>query len=248
MVRLASIHLLRQKRTFEAGRFVMIDPTCGVGSFLTAWRKEYASLPKKHKLPPLIAIGQDKVERMVRLTGVNLVFAANTTDRVYSGNSLVDGSPIEAFNGSTDLILTNPPFGAKFDIAEVRRRGTKSTPFFAKAPISTKSVDSELLFLDRYLSLLRPGGLCLAVVPDGVVSAKGMPALARQALCRAAELRAIVELPPVTFSQAGTSNQDSNCCLRKSLISTVVSESFLRRSDHARIRSLKAQGRPHQTK
>jgi len=44
----------------------------------------------------------------------------------------------------------------------------------------------------------------LIVVPDGVVSGKGMAARLRQSLASRAQLQAIIELPSVTFAQAGT--------------------------------------------
>jgi type I restriction-modification system DNA methylase subunit len=206
MVGVASAELHNSRNQPLNGRFVMADPSCGVGTFLTAWRKEYDRISRRNRnLPPLIAVGQDKVERMVRLSSVNLIFSNNSTDQVFIGNSLNDGSQLDDFNDSVDLILTNPPFGAKFAASEVKEKGQHATPIFARSPtFQSGAVDSELLFIDRYLSLLRPRGLCLAIVPDGVISAKGQAAYLRQQLLRHAVLRGVVELPPVTFAQAGT--------------------------------------------
>ena len=217
MVSIASAELLRNKK--PAGeRFIMADPSCGVGTFLNVWRKEYDRARRvSANLPPLLAVGQDKVERMARLSAVNLILASNRTDVVSIGNSLSDGSPLDEFNGQVDLILTNPPFGAKFSSAEIRGKGARATPIFAKSSSSQNgNVDSELLFIDRYLSLLRPNGLCLAVVPDGVISSKGPAAYLRQELLRHAELRAVIEMPPVTFAQAGTRTKTAVLMFRKS--------------------------------
>jgi type I restriction-modification system DNA methylase subunit len=216
MVSVASTDLLGSRET-RSDRFVMADPSCGVGTFLTAWRKEYDRVAQKNrKLPMLLAVGQDKVERMVRLSAANLIFADNRSDRVFIGNSLADGSHLDDFNNSVDLILTNPPFGAKFTTSEVKSHGRRATPIFARYP-STRAgtIDSELLFIDRYLSLLRPGGLCLAIVPDGVISAKGLAAFLRRQLLRRATLRGVVELPPVTFAQAGTRTKTAVLIFRK---------------------------------
>jgi type I restriction-modification system DNA methylase subunit len=205
MVGIASAELLESRKP-SGNQFLMADPSCGVGTFMTVWRKAYDRARQKDDcLPPLLAIGQDKVERMARLSAVNLIFASNSTDVVSVGNSLSDGSPLDEFNGQVDLILTNPPFGAKFTTSEVRQRGRRATPIFAQSTNPKgNNIDSELLFIDRYLSLLRPGGLCLAVVPDGVISAKGQASYLRQEILRHAALRGVVELPPVTFAQAGT--------------------------------------------
>lgn len=205
MVSLAAEEVLGAGPWLVDHDFTMMDPSCGVGSFITAWRKEYErrrlGVPT---IPPLLAIGQDKVERMARLSAMNLIFAQNKTDRILVGNSLMDGSALDKFNGCVDLILTNPPFGAKFPVSMIQAKSQSSTPFFAKTAFTQRTIDSELLFIDRYLTLLRPGGYCLAVMPDGVVSAKGTAAIVRQHLTRSARIVAITELPPVTFAQAGT--------------------------------------------
>jgi type I restriction-modification system DNA methylase subunit len=216
MVALAAEELLNSGRNL-APSFTVMDPSCGVGSFLTAWRRTFEFwFRDARNAPTLFGIGQDKVERMVRLSLVNLIFSGEHKDRIFVGNSVADGSPLDQFNGKVDLILTNPPFGAKFPLADIRSKSTHSTPLFARSGLSQKSVDSELLFIDRYLTLLRPGGLCLAVVPDGVVSAKGTPAYLRQQLGRSASLRAIIEMPPVTFAQAGTRTKTAVLMFQKS--------------------------------
>jgi len=71
-------------------------------------------------------------------------------------------------------------------------------PFFS-SPIQLRGpiVDSELLFVDRDLHLLREGGLLAIIVPDSVISAKGTPALLRHHLKHTVEVRAVVELPSV---------------------------------------------------
>lgn len=108
------------------------------------------------------------------------------------------------FDGKVDLILTNPPFGAKFSKSDLIRSSRQATPTFAHSRSPYLSIDSEILFLDRYITLLRPGGFCLAVIPDGVISTAGIAAYARQNLASNARLRAIIELPSETFAQAGT--------------------------------------------
>jgi type I restriction-modification system DNA methylase subunit len=214
MVQLAAHWMSDDKAMRGRDRMIMVDPSCGVGSFLHAWRRTYDRDPSAG-LPPLAAIGQDKVERMVTLAMMNLILSGCQDDIVYSGNSLVDGSALERFDGQVDLILTNPPFGAMFPAEDVRAKSRRATPTFAQTSLGSRAFPSELMFIDRYLTLLRPGGLCLAVVPDSVISARGVAAFARQYLGRAARLLAVVELPPVTFAQAGTRTKTAVLCFRK---------------------------------
>ena len=207
------IDLIKESRP-QDGTLIVADPSCGVGSFLTGWRARYMQAFGAGD-PALKCVGQDKVERMVRLAAVNFIFSESHTDDVFLGNTITDGSPISEYNGRVDVILTNPPFGARFSVDDLRAHSRSSTPFFATALPRTRSVDSEILFLDRYLTLLKPGGICLTIVPDGVVSARGLGAVARQHLARSAEVVTVVELPPVTFAQAGTRTKTAILGFRK---------------------------------
>ena len=181
----------------------ILDPSCGVGSFLGAI---YQQARAASWLDPqaLRLFGQDKVERMVRLSTLNLELFDVGQYHITIGNSLEHGSPLDDLNGSVDVILTNPPFGARFnqDYVDASCRG--NTPFFSGLKYSLNSISSEQLFIDRNLSLLQEGGRMLIIVPDGVVSSRGTSALLRQHLARTCRLIAIIELPASTFAQAGT--------------------------------------------
>jgi type I restriction-modification system DNA methylase subunit len=185
------------------GSIKVMDPTCGVGSFLAAFYDEVRKVRALSHLK-LDLIAQDKVERMLRLTAINMALFSVADHSATLGNSLALGSPLDQHNGTVDLIITNPPFGARFSQAEVKTRFGDNTPFFSSPSVSASTIDSELLFVDRALSLLKPGGRLFIVIPDGVVSAKGQPAALRKSIERRATLRAVIELPAVTFAQAGT--------------------------------------------
>ena len=197
------------------GEFIFADPSCGVGSFLTRWRAKYERSGQIGHSRPLRCIGQDKVERMVRLSAVNLLLSEEDRDDVFLGNTIDDGSPLGAYNQRVDLILTNPPFGARFPVESLRETSRQSTPFFATTLPEKRTVDSELLFLDRYITLLKEGGVCLSIVPDSVVSARGLAAVTRHHLARHAEILNVIELPPVTFAQAGTRTKTAILGFRK---------------------------------
>jgi len=195
-------------------KLVLCDPTCGVGSFLTS---SYQYITQSKILDPhnLVLVGQDKVERMVRLATINLALADVDKHEIFIGNSLSDDAPISAYSNKVDVILTNPPFGARFPMDTIQSEFHKSLSFFGKTLKSSSSVDSELLFIDRDLELLKDGGYMLMVVPDGVVSAKGIAATFRQQLSTEIQIKAIVELPPTTFAQAGTRTKTSIVYLQK---------------------------------
>ncbi len=208
----------------------VLDPSCGVGSFLCAVYQRGRTI---HNLDQkgLRLLGQDKVERMVRLATLNLEMFEVKEHRITLGNSLERGSPLDSLNGRVDLILTNPPFGAKFEQIYVDRVCGSNTPFFSGRHRAISSVDSELLFVDRNLRLLKDGGRMLIVVPDGVVSSKGLSAMLRQYLTRTATLCGVIELPAVTFAQAGTRTKTAILYLKKGVAKHRTSV-FMGVSDH----------------
>jgi type I restriction-modification system DNA methylase subunit len=214
MTSIALEDIQRDSRLSDRESLIVADPCCGVGSFLTAFAAKYRTLNNKG-LPHLKLFGQDKVERMARLTTVNLALFRVFDHSVSVGNSIFKGSSLDEMNGSVDLILTNPPFGARFAQNEIALMARENTPFFSMLGRTRGPIESELLFVDRDLRLLREGGLLLIVVPDGVISASGIAALLRHHLRTSATLRGVIELPSVTFAQAGTRTKTAVLYLKK---------------------------------
>jgi type I restriction-modification system DNA methylase subunit len=195
-------------------KWIVADPTCGVGSFLASF---YSHAAKSSWLKPknLQLIGQDKVERMARLSTVNASLFDVRAGTIFQGNSLDDTSPISAFNNQVDVILTNPPFGAMFDSDYLKESSSLNLPFLSGIRKGKQSIDSSLLFVESNLSLLREGGRLLIVLPDSVVSARGLPSMLRHYLGRTCVVKAIIDLPSVTFAQAGTRTKTSILYLQK---------------------------------
>lgn len=187
----------------KSDEIVIMDPTCGVGSFLTAsfHKAKQLNIPN---LERLTIVGQDKVERMVRLTKINFALFSAGNHFAYSGNSLSDSSPLGSYTGKVDVILTNPPFGARIPGDFVKKDGSQSMPFLSRLATSKNKLDSEILFVEKNLEMLKPGGRMLIIVPDGVVSARGLASTLRDYLQNRVEIRAIFDLPTETFAQAGT--------------------------------------------
>ncbi|MBI5711438.1 MAG: N-6 DNA methylase [Candidatus Eisenbacteria bacterium] len=222
------------KRLLEASGeepFLVLDPTCGVGSFLVeALRRMLRVLRDRGLDTNTVAAlteayrnacvrGQDKVDRMVRLTKLNLMLFGGGGGSVWQGNSILNGSALDDLQGRVDLILTNPPFGARYRLGDVLAHQARDRyPMLhdlAQAGRAPTSVDSEVVLLDRCLSLLRPGGRLLIVLPDSVVSGRGFVAVAREWIEARADLIAVVELPAETFAQAGTRTKTCFAYLRK---------------------------------
>lgn len=195
--------------------FRLLDPCCGVGSFLATFYHKNRRIPKQN----LKYIGQDKIARMVRLSKINLFLANLDTHSIAQGNSLLKDSFLENYTNQVDLILTNPPFGARFSSEELAATRAQHFPLLKQAlEKSGNYFNSEVLFIDRCLALLKPGGRLLAVVPDSVISSFGLAKTLRECLAQQPDLqiRAIIELPAVTFAQAGTRTKTSILYVEKS--------------------------------
>lgn len=195
---------VRTRDVKKQEQLIVCDPSCGVGSFLAQFYRVWLASKKSSKTK-IRLVGQDKVDRMARLSLLNLSLFGVSNPEISIGNSLMPGSPQDALTGKCDLILTNPPFGARFSCDEL---APHSPTFFPELSAYVQGrhgqIDSELLFLDRYMSLLRPGGTVLAVLPDSVVSASGLPAFLRDSVLNNWSVVSVTELPAVTFAQAGT--------------------------------------------
>ncbi len=182
---------------------IVCDPSCGVGSFLAQFYRVWSSAEQVKSQP--ILVGQDKVDRMARLCVLNLALFGIDNAIISRGNSLKKGSPLDTYAGKCDLILTNPPFGAKFSCSDLALNSTGFFPFLQEQiNAGRNSLDSELLFLDYYFNLLKPNGTLLAVLPDSVISSAGLASDLRSSIHANYRIKSITELPAVTFAQAGT--------------------------------------------
>ena len=205
---------------------VILDPSCGVGSFLAeTLRVIYANA--KSRLAPADLdrwvtsvlkhniIGIDKSERMVRLATTNLALFGAPAANLHLANSLIrTGTDEELSNslvGKASLILTNPPFGAGFSGMDLW--GYRIAQ--AGGVRESRTVDSEILFLERYIDWLAPNGVLVSIVPDSILTNRGLFREIRTAISEAGELLSVVSLPTVTFEAAGTSTKTSILHLRK---------------------------------
>lgn len=203
------------KKNLES--FRIMDPTCGVGTLLIESSNHFTRFVEK-KYPAdsqkIISkfrmkgiIGQDKIDRMVRLSKINALLLGSNPSNIQIGNSITGDSSIDQYKGSVDLIFTNPPFGAEYSTTEL---DYDKYPILSSLGFSINAVDSELLMLDRCISLLKNNGYLAIVLPDSVFASKGNNALYREALLKLVQIRGVVELPSVTFAQAGTR---TNTCI-----------------------------------
>jgi type I restriction enzyme M protein len=99
--------------------------------------------------------------------------------------------------GKYTLLLTNPPFGAAVKNEETLARfalGSKDAP-------KRKRQKTEVLFMERCLELIQPGGRIGIVLPDGILANKTM-GYVRRFVDENARLLAVISLPASAFVPA----------------------------------------------
>ena len=203
---------------------VILDPSCGVGSLLAETIRVLYSEAKhrfdSRRLDQWVesmlnhnVVGIDKSERMIRLATTNMALFGIPAANLHLANGLVrtgiDGDLCASLTGRASLILTNPPFGAAFSGSDLN--GYK----VARVGRFGKTVDSEVLFLERYLDWLAPSGVLVTIVPDSVLTNKGVFNELRRIISDSAEILSVISLPKVTFEAAGTSTKTSILHLRR---------------------------------
>ncbi len=77
-----------------------------------------------------------------------------------------------------------------------------------------KKYPIELLFVERFIQLAKPGGWIAIIIPDGILSNSTLHYV-REYISEKTKVLAIVSLPRETFKQAGTSAKTSILFLRK---------------------------------
>ncbi|WP_320973415.1 N-6 DNA methylase [Enterocloster bolteae] len=204
--------------------FTIMDPTCGVGTLLIEASRQYVRYISKLNLPDaketeLITqfletgmLGQDKVDRMVRLSKINTLLMGGNSGNIFIGNSISGHTEIDELKDGVDLIFTNPPFGAEYGYDDLIQEDFE---LLDQLNCQTGNICSELLMLLKCLSLLKVNGKLAIVLPDSVFSAKGLNAQVRNLILSNYRVNAVIEMPAVTFAQAGTRTKTSILYLTK---------------------------------
>ena len=100
--------------------------------------------------------GYDMDRTMLRIGAMNMMTHGVDSPFIEYRDSLSDQNPDKA---KYSLILANPPFKGSLDYDTVSADLLKTC----------KTKKTELLFLALFLRMLKVGGRCACIVPDGVL-------------------------------------------------------------------------------
>ena len=170
------------------------DPACGTAGFLISSaeyiREHYGNKMTAEQWKAYeteLFTGFDTDETMCRLSCMNMMLHSVTNPQIQKQDSVsMDYQGKEMY----DLILANPPFKGTINKENIN----------TSLSAVTNTTKTELLFVALFIRMLRIGGRCACIVPDGVLfgSSKAHKSL-RKELVENQSLEAVVSMPSGVF-------------------------------------------------
>lgn len=175
---------------------IICDPACGTsgfliaaGEFLKERRKDeiFFNKEKKNHFMSEMFHGYDTDQTMLRIGAMNMMTHGVDNPHISYCDSLSDrNSDREKYT----LILANPPFKGSLDTDTVATDLLKTC----------KTKKTELLFLALFMQMLKVGGRCACIVPDGVLFGSSAAHKAiRKDIIENNILEAVISMPSGVF-------------------------------------------------
>src|SRR3989344_5915526 len=197
--------------------------------------QELLKLKKKIREKSLFGIdaSEDDIVPITRMNmylhgdGGSHIFLADTLDKesyVESGTDNERKTEIEELkklleNQKFDVVLTNPPFSMKYEQSKPdEKRVLEQYGLATLGGDLAKSLKSNIMFIERYNDLLKPGGKLLTVIDESVLNTEGQGKVMqkfREWLRERFIVRAIISLPKNTFVNADAGVKTSVLYLTK---------------------------------
>lgn len=222
---------------------MIIDPACGSGGFLImaleyVWRQMDAegeqkgfklevTAKKKQDIATRCFRGLDKDSFLAKVTKAYMAIIGDGRGGVFCENSLLP--PAEWGHatrdkiklGQFDVILTNPPFGAKIPVKGVATLSQyalghkwskdKTTGDMAQGQPLHDDQPPQILFLERCLQLLKPGGRLGIILPESAVSNPSYKHLIAF-IMQNTQILGVVTLPEHLFKTSGKGGTHTKVC------------------------------------
>lgn len=170
------------------------DPACGTAGFLVSSaeyiRRNYEDTmtPEQwDKFSGEVFTGFDTDRTMLRISAMNLMLHSISNPEIDYKDAVSKQNQI---SGKYSICLANPPFKGTVDAESINDD--------LKAVTNTKK--TELLFIALFLRMLKKGGRCACIVPDGVLfgSSKAHKSI-RKELVENHQLSAVISMPSGVF-------------------------------------------------
>lgn len=179
---------------------LICDPACGTAGFLISAAEHIRNVHEnqmtgddwdayagKNGAAPQFS-GFEIDQTMLRISTMNLILHGVDAPDICYLDSI---SKNNAVSGKYDVILANPPFKGTVDVEDIDKS--------LRAIVDSKQ--TELLFVALFLRMLKMGGRCACIVPNGVLFRSTSKAYGqlRQELVENQKLEAIIYMPSGVF-------------------------------------------------
>ncbi|QOR33860.1 N-6 DNA methylase [Clostridium sp. 'deep sea'] len=188
----------------EPGK-VFLDPACGSGGFLIQAfnyvnqkivNSPFSEVESKKKFNDLInksIWGHEADYDLHVLAKINMIMHGDGWNNIHQGDTLTsDKLPNDHF----DFIFTNPPFTIKYDFNSVLSK--------YELGLGKESEELDILFFEKSINLLKPGGDLYIVLPEGLLNNKAYGYF-REWLLKKTHLICSISLPEGAFIPFGGS-------------------------------------------
>ncbi len=186
--------------------------------------------------------GTDANPRMARVSKMNMIMHGDGHNGIHHNDGLLNVNGI--FRGRFDVIVTNPPFGTTLDKEyptiekddrytneEIKQKykdqygdiytkemeqveNNIGKPIRGLFKVGNTSGATEVLFVERCIGLLKPGGRMGIVLPEGVLNSSNLQK-ARDFFESKAKIVLIVSLPQDVFISSGATVKTSLVFFKK---------------------------------
>ena len=153
--------------------------------------------------------GVDANVRMARTSKMNMIMHGDGHVGVYLHDGLFDVGGVKAER--FDVILINPPFGAHVDRKAKNNDGKTVADMY-----ELTASNAELLFIERTIQLLKPGGRAGLVLPEGIFNNNNVNTKKlRSFVERNAHIKCITSIPADVFLASGANIKPSILFIKK---------------------------------
>ncbi len=225
----------------------ILDPACGSGGFLTS-ALQYIKINEPTKVKKFAKdniYGIEINRTAAKIAKMRMILDGDGFSNIVQHDSLTDWSDIDlelkksskskvkTYQGFFDVILTNPPFGTQGKITDksvlcnfdlgYKWIGSENG-YFKTAELLNGQVP-DILFIERSLRFLKPGGRMAIVLPNGDFENSSLSYL-RNYIKEIADVFAVIKLPQETFIPSGTGVKTSILFLKKKDASKEIKRVF----------------------
>ena len=224
----------------------VLDPACGSGGFLLHamdlirkkaeedYEEEKEIYSYWHDFASKNLFGIEINEQIARVCKMNMIIHDDGHTNIISADSLDNIEKHTKINsqfkkGNFDIILTNPPFGAKVLINE--KKYLKDYQLGLNNGKERAAQSTEVLFIERCFEYLKEGGRMAIVLPDGILTNATLQYV-RDFIMNNFKINAIVSIPQTAFSHYGAGVKCSLLFLTKSIKNKEDCDIFMAQAEY----------------